>query len=110
MRELNRIGTERASVAGRQEGVVSVGQMRDLGLSARMVQVRVARGELHRWHRGVYAAGHTRLSWRGRLWAAVLFADGVISHWAAAAVWDLVRASGPIDVTTMRTGRSVADV
>jgi anti-sigma factor ChrR (cupin superfamily) len=52
---------------------------------------RVANGQLHRVHRGVYAVGHTVLTTRGRWVAAVLAAGpgAVLSHASAAALWEL---------------------
>ena len=59
-------------------------------------------GRLHRIHRGVYAVGHTRLSFEGRCMAAVLaLGDGaVVSHRSAAALWGLLAfPAGFVDVT-----------
>ena len=52
--------------------MVGVSQLRKLGLSARAVQHRAARGRLHRIHRGVYAVGHSKLTGHGHWMAAVL--------------------------------------
>ena len=70
---------------------------------------------LHRLHRGVYAVGHTRLSYRGKLWAALLACGGpgaaVLSHRSAAALWDLIPTpAGNPDVTTLKAGRSMPAV
>ena len=91
-----------ATIAGRQHGIVTVAQLRDVGLEEAAVRRRVAAGRLHRLHRGVYAVGHRSLSWRGRWLAAVLAAgDGaVLSHASAAALWEFLRPTqGPIHVT-----------
>src|SRR5205807_7036063 len=91
-----------AAVAGRQHGVVARWQLRKLEFSRSEIHVLVARGHLHRLHRGVYAVGHTRLTARGRWIAAVLACgpDAVLSHRAAVALWDLRPIpSGAIDVT-----------
>jgi predicted transcriptional regulator of viral defense system len=61
-----------AKLAARQWGVVSVAQLRALGLSKDAVQRRVGAGRLHRLHHGVYAVGHTVLKREGRWLAAVL--------------------------------------
>lgn len=63
----------------------------------------------------MYAVGHTRLSYRGRLWAAVLACGGpevaVLSHRSAAALWDLIPtpATKP-DITTLRAAHSMPAV
>jgi hypothetical protein len=91
-----------AAIASRQHGVVTVEQLRELGLDEPAVRRRVAAGRLHRLHRGIYAVGHRSLSWRGRWLAAVLAAgDGaVLSHASAAALWQFLRPiSGPTHVT-----------
>ena len=48
-------------------------------------------GRFHRIHRGVYALGHTNLSFEGRCTAAVLaLGEGaVVSHLSAAALWGM---------------------
>lgn len=61
-----------SELARRQHGVVALEQLVALGLSARAVQQRAARGRLHRLYRGVYAVGHTALAREGRWLAAVL--------------------------------------
>ena len=48
-----------ADLAGRQQGVVAVWQLRPLGLGKRAIARRVADGHLHRRYRGVYAVGHS---------------------------------------------------
>jgi very-short-patch-repair endonuclease len=98
-----------AALAGRQHGVVSSEQLAALGVDQRAVSHRVAAGRLHRLHRGVYAVGHTVLTPRGR-WMAAVLAGGegaVLSHAAAAALWELRRtAARYIDVSVRRTGRT----
>jgi very-short-patch-repair endonuclease len=104
-----------ARLAERQHGAVSTAQLRAAGLRRTPVDTRVRRGWLHRVHRGVYAVGHAGLSFRGRMWAAVLACGGAdlvaLSHWTAAAIWDL---SPPpargVDVTTAGEGRSMEGV
>jgi very-short-patch-repair endonuclease/predicted transcriptional regulator of viral defense system len=94
--------TRLAELATRQHGVVSTRQLREVGYSDRMIHVRVTKGALHRLHRGVYAVGHTKLTARGRWMAAVLACgpDALLSHRAAAALWDIRPIpSGAVDVT-----------
>ena len=91
-----------AELASLQHGVVARWQLLQLGLTADMIQDRITAGHLHRIYRGVYAVGHRRLTLKGRWMAAVLACgpDAVLSHRAAAALWDLRPVpSGPLDVT-----------
>src|SRR5690348_761230 len=91
----------------RQHGVISTPQLRAVGMSKGAIANRVRDGWLHPVHRGVYAVGHPRLTYRGRLWAAVLATGGVLSHRASAAVDDLIPPpAGPIDVTVSTECRS----
>ena len=80
-----------AAVAGRQHGVVSLHQLRSLGLSASGVRDRVAAGRLHRVHRGIYTVGVPLLAPRSRWMAAVLAygARAALSHRSAGAAWGL---------------------
>jgi very-short-patch-repair endonuclease len=89
-------------LAERQHGVVSWWQLERLGYPRWSVSRLVKLGLLHRLARGVYAVGHTRLTARGRWMAAVLACGpgAVLSHQAAAALWELRSVpSGRIDVT-----------
>jgi very-short-patch-repair endonuclease len=96
-----------AALAEGQHGVVSRGQLRELGLADEAITKRAARGRLHRVHWGVYAVGHPVLGARGRWMAAVLAAGSraCLSHAAAAALWEM-RASAAVivDVTVPGTG------
>jgi very-short-patch-repair endonuclease len=97
-----------AQLSTRQYGVAGRAQLVALGLGDDAIDWRLAQGRLHRIHRGVYSVGHRGLTRRGR-WAAALLASGagaVLSHLDAAAVWDLARCHGPVNVTTdVRTRR-----
>jgi hypothetical protein len=102
-----------AELAERQHGVVSVAQLYAAGVAQGAVELRVRRGRLHQVHRGVYAVGQSRLTQRGRMWAAVLACGGVeiavLSHRTAAAVWDLSPLpSGKLEVTSLRRSTSTA--
>jgi very-short-patch-repair endonuclease len=85
-----------ANLAARQHGVVAVWQLVALGFSSREIAVRVKKARLHRVYRGVYAVGHAALSRDGRDMAAVLACGpgAVLSHWSAAARWELLRPHG----------------
>ena len=91
-----------AELAESQFGVVSLAQLRGLGLGDRGVRHRVRAGRLRRLHRGVYAVGHGMLRPEGRRLAAVLACGegAVLSHVSAAAHWDLLEsAAARVDVT-----------
>jgi hypothetical protein len=61
-----------ARIAARQHGVVTFRQLRGSGLTASAVHRRVAKGLLHRVHRGVYRVGHLAPSTEALYMAAVL--------------------------------------
>jgi predicted transcriptional regulator of viral defense system len=91
-----------AELAEAQWGVVTLAQLRALGLGARAVQRRCVSGRLRRLHRGVYAVGHRVLRPEGRRLAAVLACGpgAVLSHRSAAAHWELLgSAAAVVDVT-----------
>src|SRR4051812_16092119 len=98
-----------AELAARQHGPVGHRQLRELGLSNREIGHRLRIGRLHRRHPEVYLVGHTALPRAGNRMAAVLACGrrAVLSHWDAAAHWDLLPARGQlIHVTTpSRSGR-----
>jgi very-short-patch-repair endonuclease len=81
-----------AEWAARQFGVIARWQLLELGLGVKAIAYRVAIGQLHVIHEGVYAVGHPRIGRDGRLMAAVLaFPLGaVLSHRTAAEVWGLL--------------------
>jgi very-short-patch-repair endonuclease len=99
---------ELAALATRQHGVVSIGQLHQLGLDGRLVRRRQLAGRLHRVHRGVYAVGHAALAVDGRRMAAVLACGerALLSHRSAAAAWGLRPTSRTRwEVTTSQRGR-----
>jgi very-short-patch-repair endonuclease len=102
-----------AAIAARQFGVVSGDQLRAVGLDHDAVSKRVAKGRLHRVHRGVYAVGHRGLSHEGR-WLAAVLACGegaALSHLSAAALWELHRHVAPhSDVVAPRRRRPAAGI
>jgi predicted transcriptional regulator of viral defense system len=61
-----------AARAGRQLHLITLAELREAGLSARGVRSRVARGRLHRVHRGVFCVHPPPLSVWQRYLAAVL--------------------------------------
>lgn len=60
------------ALAELQHGVVTLSQLRSLGLERSGVSKRTQAGRLHRIHRGVYAVGRPHLTRHGRWMAAVL--------------------------------------
>lgn len=81
-----------AALARRQHGVVARRQLLQLGMSARAVDARLQRGQLHEVFRGVFVFGARRISRKGRWMAAVLAAggSGMLSHRSAARLWQLL--------------------
>jgi hypothetical protein len=102
-----------AELAEGQWGVVSLAQLRGLGLGERAVQQRAQVGRVRRVHRGVYAVGHAPLRREGR-WLAAVLACGegaVLSHVSAAAHWGLLQIDATlIEVTTPVSRRGTAGV
>ena len=92
MREEMRSHRELAGLARKQHGVVSFGQLRELGFSKGHIARAEGAGRLKRVHRGVYAVGHAALSDHGRATAALLVFPGaaVLSHRSAAWLWGLL--------------------
>lgn len=96
-------------LAARQHRIVSLPQLKALGLSASAVRNRVAAGKFQGVHRGVYAVGLAPLSIEATYMGAVLACgpDSVLSHRSAAAHLGLRPCNRPkVDVTPPgRTGR-----
>ena len=94
-------------LAARQHGVVAVWQLAELGFTRDMVRRRVECGRLYRQLRGVCSLT-PRIAPVGRMMAAALAhgASAVLSHRAAAAVWDLGPwPTGVVDVTVAGGGK-----
>jgi hypothetical protein len=97
-----------AAVSGRQYGVITTAQLKAAGLNDSGVSKRVRARRLHRLYRGVYAAGHNRLSEEARYLSAVLSAGegAALGHEVAARHWSIWRRRPPqIDVITPRQRR-----
>jgi very-short-patch-repair endonuclease len=91
-----------ARIAAKQYGVISMRQLVASGFTRAAIAKRAQAGRLHRVHRGVYAVGHSNLTFEGRCMAAVLaFGDGAaISYQSAAVLWGMLKPTqGPIHVT-----------
>jgi hypothetical protein len=96
-------GQELAALADRQHGVVSIRQLRRLGYSHSSIRRAVEGGRLHRLHHGVYAVGHTNLSFHGRCLGGVLASgpQALLSHYSAGWLLGLVPTRPiPVHVTT----------
>ena len=102
-----------AELARAQWGVVSLAQLRALGIDRGAVAWRVRHGRLHRLHRGVFAVGHRRLTREGAYLAAVMACGegAVLSHRSAAHHWGLLRSEGRlVDVSVPRARRQRAGI
>lgn len=101
-----------APVAGRQHGVVTVGQLLAAGLSRDAIKRRAQRGVLHRERRGVYRVGHRAPSVEARYLAAVLACGetAVLSGKAAAFLFGLPKSGPPPPEVTTVADRRVAGV
>lgn len=80
-----------ARFASEQSGVVARRQLLAAGIGREAIAHRIRTGRLHLIHRGVYAVGHTALSYRSHLMAAVLASGpgAAIAGGSAAALWEL---------------------
>ncbi len=82
--------------------MLSLGELRELGLSRQAVSVRAGNGRLHRLYRAVYAVGHPNPGFEGRMLAAVKACgpNAVLSHHSAAELWGFMeRTDRSPDVT-----------
>jgi Transcriptional regulator, AbiEi antitoxin len=96
-------------LASRQRGVVSRGQLLELGVSGRAIDHRLSVGRLRRLFPGVYAVGHGALAFPGRMLAAVAATapGAAASHLSAAALWGLAEPpEGWPHVTVARSRRA----
>jgi len=108
-RDFDRIGGKVDTLVAERAtwGVISSAELRECGLTYRMIERRVHCGRLHRVHRGVYAVGHPVLAARAAAWAAVLATAGWLSHRWAAATWHMITwPLGPVHIVTTTKRRS----
>jgi very-short-patch-repair endonuclease len=101
-----------AALAARQHGLVTRGQLVELGLGTSAIDERAKRGRLHRVHRGVYKVGYPGLTRNGQFMAAVLACgDGsALSHLSAAVLWGILADRGAMVHVTAETRRRVKGV
>jgi predicted transcriptional regulator of viral defense system len=105
-RDKEHVGT----LAARQQGRVTLDQLRRLGVSPSTAQGWEAQGYLERTLPHVYAVGHAAPNWKADLWAAVLYAGpgAMLSHRTAARWLGLIDyAPRHIEVSTPRRARSL---
>lgn len=93
-----------AWVAGRQLGLITAPQLHVAGVRRGSIEWRLATGNLHRRHRGVYLVGHG-IALPGAIELAAVLAFGeatFVSHRSAAALWGLARApAGEVQVVVV---------
>jgi Protein of unknown function (DUF559) len=108
-----RAHSELWALVASQHGVVSRGQLLELGFNAKAIRHRISAGRLRLVRRGVYAVGRPLISQHGRWLAAVLACgpEAVLSHETAAALWrirpfrrDRVEVSVPVHVPRSPAG------
>jgi very-short-patch-repair endonuclease len=92
------------ALAGAQHGVVTWEQVRGAGLTRQGVRRRVESGWLVRLYDGVYAVGHTALTDRSHLIAAVYACgpEALAGYRSAGAMWGVLRWPQRIEVTAPR--------
>lgn len=80
-----------AVIAARQFGLFTAAQARSAGFARRAIRTGVDRGRWQRVHREVFSISGVPSTWEQRLLAAALAAgnDSVVSHRAAAMLWEL---------------------
>jgi very-short-patch-repair endonuclease len=103
---------EIARLAATQYGVFTRDQAREVGMSDKSIDRRLASQEWKPLYKGVYRTPAVAPSWHQNLMAAFLWAgrDAVVSHRAAAALWELKGIEpGAIEVTVDRARRAPAD-
>lgn len=103
-----------AALASKQQGLITIAQLRYVGLSRSAVRHRVTAGRLFREHRGVYLVGHRAITELTVVAAAVLATGpaALVSGAAGLWIWGLLE-SRPrvIDISLRRgCGRSRANI
>ena len=84
--------------ARRQGGVISIGQLRESGVSDTQIDSMVRRSALVAVLHGIYRWASTPLTVRGRRYAAALWSRGAISFTTAGDMWGLGVASRSTEV------------
>jgi very-short-patch-repair endonuclease len=100
---------EVAQIAGGQHGVITLGQLLEVGVTRPGVTRWVGKGLLHREFRGVYRFGHRAPDARAHYRAAVMACGegAVLSGLAAAYVFGIVKTKPPAAEVTTTAAREV---
>jgi very-short-patch-repair endonuclease len=100
------------ALAERQDGVVSRSQVRDLGLTERAIDGRLAAGWLIPILHGVFAVGHRPRTLRGWHKAAVLATGprSMLAHRSAAAHWGMLDAPSRPHVIAPRSADGIRGI
>lgn len=77
-------------IARRQHGTVTRRQLLDAGLSERVIDGLITRGEVTRQLSGIYLVRGAPETYLSTLWTAVLATDGVLGHNTACHHWDVI--------------------
>lgn len=99
-------------LADRQNGVVSHRQLIALGYTHKVIRGLVAYGFLQPLFKGVYAVGRRQVTPNGYRMAAVLACKppAYLSHFSAAAVWEIWSSRSKPDVTVVQKRRSLPKI
>jgi very-short-patch-repair endonuclease len=101
-----------AVLAGKQHGTVAYWQLRRLGFTKGAVEYWGRNGRLHRMYKGVYSVGYPPTTVEAWHMAAVLACGegAVLSHWTAAARWELLRLGRGWPHVSVPGDRRVAEI
>ena len=76
-------------IALAQDGVVSRAQLVEAGVADSVLRNLCARDQLRREQSGIYVVGGAPVTYRARLWCAVLSTGGVLAFHTAAELWGM---------------------
>ena len=96
-------------VATRQHGAITVAQMRQLGITPRVIRWKSRAGAIEEVVPGVYRVGGSAQTWEQRLIAVCLWGgpDACASHKSAAALWKFDGfGPGPLEISALKQNRT----